>query len=149
MPRLALLATLLCALGVPALAPAADDVATLLLAADRFCDRHALTLVDRQLTLIEREAEVSGDGTFYGHRLAPMRRRDPHYYTRLEADRASALAMLLNHLPLVQEPAPAAAPFEDSVAGEWREEAHGAIMHRSPNRLASFAWRAQVSHISI
>lgn len=115
---------------------------TLLFAADRFRDPHALTLVERQLTLIEREAEASGDGTFYGHRLAPMRRHDPHYYTRLEADRASALAMVVNDLPLVQEPAPAAVSFEDSVAGEWREEAHGAILHRSTNRLASFAWRA-------
>jgi hypothetical protein len=115
---------------------------TLLFAADRFRDPHALTLAERQLTLIEREAEASKDGTFYGHRLAPMRRHDPHYTTRLEADRASALAMLVNFLPLVQEPAPAAVSFEDSVAGEWREEAHGAILHRSTNRLASFAWRA-------
>jgi len=72
-----------------------------------------------------------------------MRRHDPHYYTRLEADRACALAMLLNYLPMVQTPAPASVSFEDSVSGVWREEAHGAIMHRSANRLASFSWRAQ------
>lgn len=32
--------------------------------------------------------------------------------------------------------------FETSVAGLWHEPEHGAVMHRSPTRLASFAWRA-------
>jgi|GEM_PF-218052 len=32
--------------------------------------------------------------------------------------------------------------YEVSVAGLWHEPEHGAIMHRSPTRLASFAWRA-------
>lgn len=32
--------------------------------------------------------------------------------------------------------------FEASVAGLWHEPEHGAILHRSPTRLASFAWRA-------
>jgi len=115
----------------------------LLLAADHFRDAHALPLVERQLALMEYEAHAGGDGTFYGSRLAPMRKQDPHYYTRLEADRAGVLAMLLNYLPLVRSPAPGAESFEQSVAGEWLEESHGAVVHRSAHRLASFAWRAQ------
>jgi hypothetical protein len=32
--------------------------------------------------------------------------------------------------------------FDASVAGLWHEPEHGALLHRSPTRLASFAWRA-------
>jgi len=117
-------------------------IPALLLAADHFRDPHALPLVERQLALMEREAEAGQDGTFYGSRLAAMRRQNPHYYTRLESDRACVLAMLLNNLPLVQAPAPASVSFESSAAGVWMEDAHGAVMHRSAHRLASFAWRA-------
>ncbi len=114
----------------------------LLFAADRFNDPHALELAGHQLALMEREAEASGNGTFYGGRLAPMRSRNPQYFTRLEADRACVLAMLLNYLPLVQAPTPGTVSFEDSVAGEWQEDEHGAVLLRSAHRLASFAWRA-------
>ena len=113
----------------------------LLFAADRFGDPHALDLAERMLDLFERDA-AGGDGTFYGRRLAHMRAGNPHYYTRLESDRACVLAMLLNYLPLVRRPEEPSVSFEDSAAGAWVEEAHGAVMHRSPGRLASFAWRA-------
>ncbi|MFH1024047.1 MAG: hypothetical protein V1809_11760 [Planctomycetota bacterium] len=114
----------------------------LLFAADHLRDPHALPLAEHQLGLIEQEAAVSGDGTFYGRRLDHLRRHNPHYYTRLESDRACVLAMLLNYLPLVRVPASPAVSFEESVAGGWLEEAHGAVMHRSASRLSSFAWRA-------
>lgn len=114
---------------------------SLLFAADFLRDAHALSLAERQLALIEREAADS-DGLFYGRRLEGLRRGNPHYYTRLEADRACVLAMLLNDLPLVQPPAPATGVFEESVAGSWIEEAHGAVLHRGPRRFSSFAWRA-------
>ncbi len=32
--------------------------------------------------------------------------------------------------------------FEISVKGHWSEPEHGAVLHRAPTRLASFAWRA-------
>lgn len=113
----------------------------LLYAADRLGDGHALDLAEGQLALIEREAEA-GDGTFYGRRLDWLRRCNPHYYTRIESDRACVLAMLINHLPLVEAPAAPSASREESVAGGWIETAHGAAMHRGPRRFASFAWRA-------
>ena len=113
----------------------------LLFAADHLRDPHALPLAERQLTLIEQEA-LAGDGTFYGRRLEYLRSHNPHYYARLESDRACVLAMLLNYLPLVTVPVPPSVSFAESVAGEWMEEAHGAVMHRSAQRLSSFAWRA-------
>lgn len=113
----------------------------LLFAADRLKDGHALELTKRLVRLMEKEAE-HGDGMFYGCRLDGMRRRNPHYYTRLESDRACVLAMLLNYLPLVEQPPRPDDSFENSVSGTWVEADYGAVMHRCPTRLASFAWRA-------
>lgn len=113
----------------------------LLFAADYLRDEHALQRVEQQLTLIEREAE-GGGGLFYGRRLEELRRTNPHYYTRLESDRACVLAMLLNYLPLVSVPATPSLPFDEAMAGGWMEEVHGAALHRSVRRFSSFAWRA-------
>ena len=115
----------------------------LLYAADRFGDEHALELAGRQLALVRREADSNGDGSFYRRRVASLREGNPHYYTRLESDRAVALAMLINYLPLVDVPPAASVPFEEAVAGDWFEEEHGAVMTRSPRRFASYSWRAR------
>jgi hypothetical protein len=114
---------------------------SLLFAADYLRDPHALALAEGQLTLMEADA-AGGGGLFYAQRLARMRQDNPHYYTRLESDRACVLAMLLNYLPLVDAPPQPENTFETSVAGIWVEPAHAAAMHRSPSRLASFSWRA-------
>lgn len=114
---------------------------SLMFAADCHRDPHALGLAGRQIELMEQETS-GGDGFFYGERLSWLRRNNPHYYTRLESDRACVLAMLLNYLPLVNSPPEPEETFDASVAGGWVEQAHGAVMHRSPARLASFAWRA-------
>ncbi len=89
------------------------------------------------------EQAYSGDGSFYGRRLAALAEANPYYYTRLESDRACVLGMALAWAPLVKSPPPPAESFERSVAGGWIEPEHGAAMHRSPTRLASFAWRAR------
>jgi hypothetical protein len=121
----------------------------LLFAADTLGDPHALGLAEAQLALIEQETAASDDGTFYGCRMGAMRDSNPHYFTRLESDRAVVLAMLLNYLPLLRRETPRdcqdqpETSFEESVAGEWVEPVHGACMHRSPTRLASFAWRSR------
>lgn len=115
---------------------------TLLYAADRLQDPHALDLAEQQVDLMQREMAAGDDGTFYGRRLRWMAESNPHYFTRLESDRACVLAMLLNYRPLVEPPATTSEPFEASVAGSWIEPEHGAAMVRNPNRLASFSWRA-------
>jgi len=115
---------------------------SLLYFADRFQDPHALELAERQVEWIAREAEGNTDGSFYGTRLAHLRNTNPHYYCRLESDRAVVLAMLLNYLPLVNTPAPSTKDFEESVSGDWVEHEHGAVLTRSPTRFASFSWRS-------
>jgi hypothetical protein len=114
---------------------------SLLYAADHLQDSHALSLGRGFLDLMVKEAE-GGSGLFYEKRLGDMRRQNPHYYGRLESDRACVLAMLLTYLPLVNIPPAPTHPHAESVAGEWMEEEHGAVLHRSQHRFASFAWRS-------
>jgi hypothetical protein len=114
-------------------------------------DPTALELLDRQIDMVEEEARQNPDGSFYGKRLEELLPASEFYYTRLESDRASTLAQVCSYLPLLSKsdhmpvetvPATAMASFESSVAGGWCEPEHGAVLHRSPRRLASFAWRA-------
>jgi len=116
---------------------------SLLFAAAALGDAHALDLAAQQLGLIEQELAASDDGTFYGARMGAMRDVNPHYYTRLESDRACVLSMLAHYLALVAASPTPQQTFEASVAGGWAEPEHGAALHRSPTRLASFAWRAR------
>lgn len=115
---------------------------SLLYAADRLGDTHAAGLVAEQLRWVGTEAADAGDGGFYSKRLAALRRASPYYYTRLESDRACALGMVAAYAPLTRELAKPANTFEASVSGGWCEPEHGAALHRSETRFASFAWRA-------
>jgi len=130
----------------------------LLFAAVYFGDGHALHLFAQQCALLQQEADYAGDGSFFGKRLADLAESNPYYYTRLESDRACVLGMAAAYVVQLQgylgaperasqvaqdEAAAARADaFEQSVAGDWCEPEHGAMVHRSATRLASFAWRA-------
>lgn len=119
-------------------------IPAMLYAADQLGESHAATLLDSQLSTIDREAQAHNDGSFYGGRLGYLRETSPYYYTRLESDRACALAMLATYRPLAEnlgDPEDAAA-FEKSVEGGWAEPEHGAAVHRCASRFASFAWHA-------
>ncbi|HRU01219.1 MAG TPA: hypothetical protein P5239_05915, partial [Victivallales bacterium] len=116
---------------------------SLLFAMDFFNDSNAFQLVESQLDLMEREAVENEDGSFYSKRLENLRLTNPHYYTRIESDRACVLSMLLNYLPLIK--ANSSIPKKDlneSSSVLWIEEEHGAVLHRSPTRFSSFSWRA-------
>ena len=94
------------------------------------------------------------DAVPHFHVIAPLIESSPYYYTRLESDRACVLGMAAAYLRQNEpsrvvdregEPpaiAVAGDAFERSVAGSWCEPEHGAVLHRCPSRLASFAWRA-------
>lgn len=111
-----------------------------LYAADRLGDAGALELVGRQLDLIEVEARFSADGTFYGRRLADLSKASPYYFTRLESDRACAVASVVANAPLLEAQTPGRRGATPPI--DWHEPGHGAIVHRGPRRFASFAWRA-------
>ncbi len=129
----------------------------LLYAADHLGDPFALTLAEQQVDFVRQEADWNLDGSFYSRRLAELGQASEYYYTRLESDRACALAQVCAYLPVLftdsqgkSEPVSAQADnerqiqqFELSVDGSWIDQGHGAVLHRSPTRLASFAWRSQ------
>lgn len=123
---------------------------TLVFAAGRLGETEAAHLLAGQLQLIQQEAAFSEDGSFYGKRLAALAESSPYYYTRLESDRACVLGMTARYLRQLQTDAEGSRAlvtttgeaFENSVAGPWCDPDHGAVLQRSPARLAAFAWRA-------
>jgi len=112
---------------------------SLLYAADHLGEPNVRPLTHGILGLIEQEARHNGDGSFYGKRLAPLAERNPYYYVRLEGDRANALSMAIAYAPLISK-TPAEAPTK--ITTLWFDREYGAALHRSPSRLASFAWRS-------
>ncbi len=88
---------------------------------------------------VEREMAVNNDGSFLSHRCRALMVDSPLYYTRLEADRATAFSFnaycrrVCNTAP--HKPATALLP-------SWHCEFHGSRLTRGKNRIASFTWRA-------
>lgn len=117
-------------------------VPSLLYAYDQLGDAHAPTLLAKLVEKMQQEQQAGDDGTFYAARMKPMELNNPHYYARLESDRADVLAMLLNYAPLLPAEQSPDDSFEASAAGTWEQPEHGAMLDRNPHRIASFAWRA-------
>jgi len=109
-------------------------------AADQLGDPHAFSRRAALLELFAREARHNADGSFFGNRLARLRRNNRQYHTRLESDRACVLGMdLAYHETLSPAPPPEPARAETV---EWAEPEYGAAFIKSRRRFASFAWRA-------
>lgn len=114
----------------------------MMMAADLFGDTHALYLCASQLQTLVKEQQQNTDGSYYGKRLAYLKKTSPYYYTRIESDRACAVASSMVYNKLVQWPSQGKLDFESEVAGLWIEPEHGDVLHRCPTRFASVAWRA-------
>ncbi|MDH7569278.1 MAG: hypothetical protein QHJ73_06800, partial [Armatimonadota bacterium] len=116
----------------------------LLFAADYLKDPHAPQLEAGALQLIRQEQDENPDGGFLSTRLASLRSLSPYYYTRLESDKAVVLSMNAYWRRMREvRTAPPAQSLEGAVAGSWEEPEHGAMLHRSPRRAASWSWRAR------
>lgn len=91
---------------------------------------------------IERETVHNGDGLYLSDRCAPLAQTSPLYYTRLETDRACSLSMgaywrraltISGHVP------------ENNLMkrrNSWYDRYHGACLHQSERRFASWTWLA-------
>lgn len=111
-----------------------------LLASEQFGDPHAAAFEAEWLQQVEREITDNGDGAYLSGRCAELAVASPLYYTRLEADRAATLSMgaywrRLLEIPAVITPSP-------PIQFAWQDDYHGAVYHRSANRMASWVWRA-------
>lgn len=104
-------------------------------------DPGAAALETGCLRLIQTEQAANSDGSFTGERLATIRQTNPYYYTRLESDKAAVLSMNAYWRRAGVQPC-AEPPTPPARGVTWQEPEHGAILHRSPRRLASWSWRA-------
>ena len=115
----------------------------LLMMRDRYGDGDADTLEKGWLDSVLKEQALNPDGSYLGCRAASLRQGAPLYYTRLESDRAATLSMALLWRRLFADfdasprRAPAAAPIT-----AWSDAFHGAALHRSERRIASWVWEA-------
>lgn len=116
---------------------------SLFYAHDYLHDPQALQLAEKFFKTIDAETKYNGDGSFYGKRLAVLREQSPYYHSRLESDRACVLGMVIVYGNLLKDPQ--VKPVESNpkpMTVAWSEHEHGAVLHRSGTRLASFSWRA-------
>ncbi len=116
----------------------------LLLAAQHFGDDHAPRLEAEALKRIRFEQQFCGDGSFFSRRLKTIAAINPYYYSRIESDRIMGLGMNACWRRTLEIPsAISGADYEGTVAGAWGDSEHGAMMHRSRRRIASWSWRAR------
>lgn len=110
-----------------------------LMAEDVFGDRDCPEFEKRWLETVSKEQD--GNGSFLSTRCAGLKEISPLYYTRLESDRAASLSMgacwrSFFSLPESADSAP------KKTSGSWHDPYHGAYLIRTPERIASWTWRA-------
>lgn len=90
--------------------------------------------------ILETETAHNGDGSFLSDRLELFRERSPLYYTRLEADRACTISMVVHWYRTFGEIKGLSKPTKEKLwdSGDY----HGSYMVRNSERLASFTWVA-------
>lgn len=110
-----------------------------LMAADLFGDPAAIRFENGYLALIRKEQAASGDGSFYGRRLADLGRISYYYWTRLESDPFLALSCGARWRRLFR--LPAEAPPENPRDFEWNDAFHGAALIKTPDSVRSWVWR--------
>lgn len=90
--------------------------------------------------ILETETAHNGDGSFLSDRCELFRERSPLYYTRLEADRACTISMVVHWYRTFGRITGASKPSKEKL---WESGPHhGSYMVRNSERLASFTWVA-------
>lgn len=110
---------------------------------DKYAETDIEDMEKAWLRQVVTEMAASTDASFLGERLGPMKSASPVYYARLEGDRAASLSMGAYWRRLYaefQEAAPSARQTE--LLSQWHDDYHGAFLTRSPQRIASWVWRA-------
>ena len=110
-----------------------------LMVADIFKDPAAIHFEKEYLTLIQKEQAASGDGSFYGRRLADLGRISYYYWTRLESDPFLTLSCGARWRRLFQ--LPTTVPPEIPQNFEWSDDFHGAALIKTSDSIRSWVWR--------
>jgi hypothetical protein len=119
-----------------------------LFVAEMYRDAEAVVFEKAWLDQVMREMQHNGDGTYLSDRCRELEPLSPLYYARLESDRAATLSMgaywrraFVDEIPSeVDTGGPSA--VASSTTDAWQDEYHGACMHQSDTRVASFVWQA-------
>ncbi len=129
-------------------------IPVLLLLEDRYKDPDCWDFEQAWLNIVKQEQEYNRDGSFLSRRVEKLACVSPLYYSRLESDKAATLAMGL-YWHRMKEEHRLHDTMEDTgkqrtvkVASEmhplsfWTDDYHGASLHRSDRRIASWVWEA-------
>jgi len=108
---------------------------------DLFGDNDCAKFEKNWLDIIRKELSANGDGSFLSERCKSIEDVSPLYYTRIESDRAAVLSMGAYWRKNLRIPSAGKGPVK-AVKQFWRDEYHGAVLHKGRNRMASFCWVA-------
>ena len=108
----------------------------LLMVQDLYGESDAAAMEAQWLDVVRTEQIQNNDGSFFGRRLAGIRRKSYYYYTRLESDAILSLsfgAYWRRKFPLLQPPA----QTEENPPWEWSDDFHTADLLRSGTTIRS------------
>ncbi|MDD4097349.1 MAG: hypothetical protein PHC30_01135 [Lentisphaeria bacterium] len=110
-----------------------------MLAEDFLGDEDAASFEAGWLKVVQQDMDFTGDGGYYGGRLANIRDTSYFYFARLESDAILCLSYgacwrRLHDLPQPKSETPANPPVA------WQDEFHGATLDRSGHAIRSFVW---------
>lgn len=111
------------------------------LAEDHLQDADAANFEKGWLSIVKKDMDFTGDGGFYGGRLANIKRDNYFYYSRLESDAILCLSYGAYWRRKFQMPQPAREIAVNPPA-LWQDEFHGATFVRDANSVRSFVWRS-------
>jgi hypothetical protein len=110
-----------------------------MLAEDFLGDDDAAAFEAGWLNVVKQDMDFTGDGGFYGGRLANIRNTNYFYFARLESDAILCLSYGAYWRRLFALPQPKADPPKNPPAA-WQDEFHGATLDRSGSAVRSFVW---------
>ncbi len=110
-----------------------------MLAEDFLGDEDAASFEAGWLKVVKQDMDFTGDGGYYGGRLANIRDTSYFYFARLESDAILCLSYGAYWRRLFDLPQPKADTPKNPAAA-WQDEFHGATLDRSGNAVRSFVW---------
>ncbi len=121
-------------------------IPSLLMMEDAYGDLDCQNLERGWLDLVKQEQKYNEDGSFFSKRGEKLEKISPLYYTRLESDRAATLSMGLYWRRIINHKGNTHATKNEQKKIHsfqfWKDDYHGACLHRSDNRVASWVWEA-------
>ena len=123
-------------------------VPTLLLMEDKYRDPDCPAFEEGWLAIVKQEQDCNKDGSFLSKRVEKLAGVSPLYYSRLESDKAATLSMGLYWHRMLDGTLNREKNNADDISAflrpltSWKDDYHGACLHRGGKRIASWVWEA-------